>query len=105
MVVRKITISITDELEGAIGIAAVSQNMSKSRTIETLLREHPTIAKYVEIVRAEEKYGMYVAGASYRKSIAAMRGASASGTAAPAKPGRRRAARKPRTPKPRTPSS
>lgn len=53
MPVRKVTVSIAEELDQALILASIEMKMNKSRLVDTLLREHPRIAKCIEIVRAE----------------------------------------------------
>jgi hypothetical protein len=55
--VRKLSISIGEELDAALWLATIKRRESKSRVIDTLLREHPTIQEFIEIVRAEPNRG------------------------------------------------
>ncbi len=55
--VRKLSISIGDELDAALMLATVERHESKSKVIDTLLREHAVIQKNIELVRAEPMKG------------------------------------------------
>ena len=51
--VRKVTISISAELDAAIHLAALEQGSNRSRIIETYLRESPTVQEYIREIRNE----------------------------------------------------
>jgi len=55
--VRKLSISIGDELDAALMLATVERHESKSKVVDTLLREHAVIQRYIELVRAEPMKG------------------------------------------------
>jgi hypothetical protein len=55
---KKISISITDELDDALESIALSQGDSKSRIIENYLREHKVVQHYIDIVRSEPETGV-----------------------------------------------
>ncbi len=55
--VRKLSVSIGDELDAALMLAAIERHESKSKVIDTLLREHTVIQKYIELVRMEPTKG------------------------------------------------
>lgn len=56
---RKISISLTDELDDALESVAIIQGTNKSRIIENCLREHKVVHQHIEIVRAEPKTGVF----------------------------------------------
>ena len=56
---RKISISLTDELDDALESAAIAQGTNKSRIIENYLREHKVVHQYIDIVRSEPKTGVF----------------------------------------------
>jgi predicted transcriptional regulator len=56
---RKLSISLTDELDDALESIAIAQGMSKSRVIENFLREHKVVQHYIEAVRAEPATGVF----------------------------------------------
>jgi predicted transcriptional regulator len=56
---RKLSISISDELDSALVLATVKRHESKSQVIETLLRENPAVQRFVDIVRADPETGIY----------------------------------------------
>ncbi|MBI5378198.1 MAG: hypothetical protein HZA82_06195 [Thaumarchaeota archaeon] len=56
---EKISISISPELHSALIRAALDNDTSVSRQIETYLKEHPVIMKYINEIRAEPDTGVY----------------------------------------------
>jgi len=52
--VRKIGISLTEEIDRILNDLSAKINLSKSRLIETYLREHPVIKKKLSQYRLEE---------------------------------------------------
>jgi predicted transcriptional regulator len=58
MTIRKISISLTDELDDALESIALSQRESKSRIIENYLREHKVVQHHIDIVRSEPETGV-----------------------------------------------
>jgi len=59
-VARKISVSVSDELDDAIESVAISHRSNKSKVLEMFMREHPIIRKEIEIMRAEPKAGLLV---------------------------------------------
>ena len=57
---RKISVSVSDELDDAIESVAISHRSNKSKVLEMFMREHPIIRKEIEIMRAEPKAGLLV---------------------------------------------
>ncbi|HWH08160.1 MAG TPA: hypothetical protein VNX21_03105 [Candidatus Thermoplasmatota archaeon] len=57
----RITLSISPELDSALAMAAMAQDVPKSRLVETMLREHPVIRGFIEAIRAEPKTTGYAA--------------------------------------------
>lgn len=68
--VRKISISIGEELDAALGLAAIRRHENKSTVIDTLLREHPVIQGFVAIVRAESASTGPLLGSTMVRSVA-----------------------------------
>ena len=58
---EKISISISPELHSALMRAALDNGTSVSRQIETYLKEHQMITKYVNEIRAEPDTGAFAA--------------------------------------------
>lgn len=56
---RKISISLTDELDDALESIAIAQGVNKSRVIDNYLREHKVVQHYLEIIRSEPETGVY----------------------------------------------
>jgi len=56
---RKISISLTDELDEALQSIAIAQGVNKSRVIDNLLREHKVVHHYLDVVRSEPRTGVY----------------------------------------------
>jgi hypothetical protein len=56
---EKISISISPELHSALIRASLDNGTSVSRQIETYLKEHPVIIKYINEIRAEPDAGVY----------------------------------------------
>lgn len=56
---KKISISITDELDDALESIAIAQGVNKSRVIDNYLREHKVVQYYLEVVRSEPETGVY----------------------------------------------
>jgi hypothetical protein len=67
---RKISISLTDELDDALESIAIALGVNKSRVIDNYLREHKVVQHYLDIVRSEPDTGVYAAS---RKAIGKMR--------------------------------
>jgi metal-responsive CopG/Arc/MetJ family transcriptional regulator len=67
---RKISISLTDELDDALESMAIAQGVNKSRVIDNYLREHKVIQHYLHVVRSEPDTGVYAVS---RKVIGKMR--------------------------------
>ena len=57
----KISISLSPELHSALVRASLDSGTSISRQIETYLKEHPMITKYVSEIRAEPDVAVYAA--------------------------------------------
>lgn len=55
---RKISISITEELDNALESIAAGQGINRSRVIENYLREHKVVQHYIDIVRSEPDTGV-----------------------------------------------
>ena len=53
MALTRISLTISNELNGALDLLVLRSGQSKSRLVEVLLREIPAVAKNVEIVRLE----------------------------------------------------
>jgi metal-responsive CopG/Arc/MetJ family transcriptional regulator len=68
---RKVSISLTDELDDALESVAIAQGVNKSRVIDNYLREHKVVQHYLDIVRSEPDTGVYAVS---RKAIGKMRG-------------------------------
>ncbi|MFZ0698665.1 MAG: hypothetical protein WAN74_00490 [Thermoplasmata archaeon] len=66
--VRKISISISEELDAALTLATIRRRESKSQVVEILLRENPTIGRFVGIVRAEPTSGPLLGSTMARES-------------------------------------
>lgn len=58
---EKISISISSEIHSALIRAALDNGTSVSRQIETYLKEHPVITRYVNEIRTESDVGAYAA--------------------------------------------
>ncbi|MBI2649146.1 MAG: hypothetical protein HYW93_05785 [Thaumarchaeota archaeon] len=56
---RKISISVTDELDDALESIAIAQGINKSRVVDNYLREHKVVQHYLDIVRSEPETGVY----------------------------------------------
>lgn len=56
---RKITVSLSDELDDALDSAAIAQGVSKSRLMDIYLHEHPVVRRYIEVIRAEPEVGVF----------------------------------------------
>lgn len=56
---KKISISLTDELDDALESIAIAQGVNKSRVIDNYLREHKVVQHYLDIVRSEPDTGVY----------------------------------------------
>jgi len=63
---KKISISVTDELDDALESIAIAQGVNKSRVIDNYLREHKVVQHYLDVVRSEPKTGVYAVS---RKAI------------------------------------
>lgn len=56
---RKISISLTDELDDALESVAIAQGINKSRVIDNYLREHAVVRHFLDMVRSEPETGVY----------------------------------------------
>ncbi len=65
---QKISISISDELDAALGWAAQSRRESKSSVIETFLRENKEVTGYIERIRKQPKTSLYVAHSQFLRN-------------------------------------
>lgn len=61
MGVKKISIAITKELDRAIEGIMIKRDMSKSRVIETILRENPLVQRNIRLAALESRSGIFVA--------------------------------------------
>jgi metal-responsive CopG/Arc/MetJ family transcriptional regulator len=61
MGVKKISVAITTELYRAIEGIMIKKDMSRSRVIETLLRENPLVQKNIKLAALESRNGIFVA--------------------------------------------
>jgi len=59
MPVARCSISISFELEQALGVLALSKRLPKSKVIELLLREHPLVKDTIEDIRVEERVSVF----------------------------------------------
>jgi hypothetical protein len=50
---NRVTVTMSPELDSALTQAALRSGTSKSHLVETFLREHKVVQKYIEDVRAE----------------------------------------------------
>jgi hypothetical protein len=57
MALTRISLTISNELNGALDLLVIGSGQSKSRLVEMLLRENPRVAKEIEIVLLEFKIG------------------------------------------------
>ena len=62
----RVTITLSPELDSALTQASIVSRTSKSHLIETLLREHKLVQKYIENVRAEPDEPEMAAGRRIR---------------------------------------
>ncbi len=68
---EKISISMSPELHSALIRASLDNGTSVSRQIETYLKEHPMISKYINEIRSEPNAGVYAANPKWsKKSLA-----------------------------------
>jgi hypothetical protein len=65
----KITISISPELDSALNHAVLANDAPKSHLVETYLREHPVIRRYIDMIRAEPKTTVYAAPGRSKKDL------------------------------------
>ena len=65
----RVTISMTAELDSALTLAALDRAESKSRTVETYLRENTALARYVDEVRKERGLAGFALGARSREKL------------------------------------
>jgi hypothetical protein len=65
---EKISISITPELHSALIRAALDNGTNISRQIETYLKEHPMIVKYIKEIRGEPDVGAFAVNPQLTKS-------------------------------------
>lgn len=79
---RQLSITIMEELDTALHLAAIERGVSKSRIIETFLREHSEVKRRIDTVRAEPDVAVFAVGPSLRKRLVT-RAASTSGKASP----------------------
>jgi metal-responsive CopG/Arc/MetJ family transcriptional regulator len=66
MAVKKISIAITQELNGAIEGVMIEKEMSRSRVIETLLRENPLIRRNIKQAASEPRGVLVAPSAEHR---------------------------------------
>lgn len=66
MTVRKMTISLPEELAEAVALAALRRKEARSTTIATFLREHQEIAKCVGMIRSEPETTVFAASSKAR---------------------------------------
>ncbi len=67
--VIKVSVSMTPELHSALTNASLDHNTgSLSREIENLLRENPTVQKYIAEIRAEPDVGALVVNSKTMKA-------------------------------------
>ncbi|MHB8586689.1 MAG: hypothetical protein ACYDDF_12760 [Thermoplasmatota archaeon] len=67
---RRITISISEELDSALTIAAMERHESKSHAIEVFLRENATVRRVVGEIRAEPDVTVFAASRRSRGRVA-----------------------------------
>jgi hypothetical protein len=60
--VARITLAVSPELESALRLACLDRDESRSQLVETMLRENPVIAHYVNLVRTEPSGGGALGG-------------------------------------------
>lgn len=53
MAVHKLSVSVTAELDVALARACLRRGMNKSRLIEVLLREHPSMKEFIQFAQEE----------------------------------------------------
>lgn len=53
MMMTRVTVTLSPELDSALTQAALRSGTSKSHLVETLLREHKLVQKHIDDVRAE----------------------------------------------------
>lgn len=58
----RVTVTLSPELDSALTQASLRSGTSKSHLVETLLREHKLVQKFVEDVRAEPDEPVLAAG-------------------------------------------
>lgn len=59
---NRVTVTLSPELDSALTHAALRSGTSKSHLVETFLREHKVVRKYIEDVRAEPEEPILAAG-------------------------------------------
>lgn len=59
---NRVTVTLSPELDSAITQAALHAGTSKSHLVETFLREHKVVQKFIEDVRAEPDVPVMAAG-------------------------------------------
>jgi predicted transcriptional regulator len=85
--VRKLSISLSWEVDQALDLVAASTGRSKSAVIEMLLRENALLQKELEIVRLEEPENLgVVPSREFREWLNARRAAEAAGSSGGAGP-------------------
>lgn len=71
---RKISLSISPELDDALETIAIAESTSKSRVVEKYLREHKVVQHYIDIIRSEPETGVLAVS---RRVISELRGQKA----------------------------
>lgn len=59
---NRVTVTMSPELDSALTQAALRSGTSKSHLIETFLREHKIVQRYIEDVRSEPEEANLTAG-------------------------------------------
>jgi len=100
MTVVRTSISMSFELDQALLSLRIGARQSKSKLIETLLRENPTVQRQIGLIRDEQQFTVFAApsaeGMARFKAARARKQASSSGQASPT-PARRAAPLRART--------
>ncbi len=64
---RKISISLSNELDSALTLASIDKKENKSHLIEVFLRENPRVQNYVKAIEAEPKTNVFAAHTAQEK--------------------------------------
>ena len=87
MTVVRTSISMSLELDQALLLHTISSHQSKSKVIETLLRENPLVQREIGLIRDEQKFSVFAVpgpeGMARFRAATARRQASASGKPSP----------------------